>query len=172
MKKQWYKSLFKNYTKNKLRLLSIFWSLFIGIGAFWGSAMMFIDPSGKIWGMDLLLPYMQKLPWSDIFFQNFIFPGIALLLANGITNLVSFILICINHRYAALSAMICGVILMLWIIVQFLVFPFNFMSTLYFVFGLLQVLTGYGYLKVSGKAGMTNSKLKNNKRSIRMINKI
>jgi len=132
----------------KIRSISIFWSLFIGIGALCGSAMMFIEPTGKIWKMYLLLPYFQKLPWADIFFQNFIFPGIALLLANGITNFISFILICSKHRYAALSVMFCGIILMLWITVQFVIFPFNFMSTIYFVFGLLQTWTGYKYLKL------------------------
>ena len=36
-----------------------------------------------------------------------------------------------------------GVTLMLWIGVQFYVFPPNFMSTIYFVFGAAQVATGY-----------------------------
>jgi hypothetical protein len=136
-------------TLKKLRSISIFWSLFIGIGALWGSSMMFIDPSGKMWwDMDQLLPGIQKLPFADIFFQNFIFPGIALLIANGITNFVSFMLICKNHRYAALSVIVCGIILMLWIMVQFVIYPLNFMSIIYFVFGALQTLTGWGYLRV------------------------
>ena len=75
-----------NRFKN-IRSLSIFWSLFIGIGALWGSIMMFTDPLGKFFGMYPLLPGFQKLPFSDIFFQNFIFPGIALLLVTGMTNL-------------------------------------------------------------------------------------
>jgi hypothetical protein len=130
-----------------MRSISIFWSLFIGIGALVGSIMMFIEPTGKILEMYMMLPYFQKLPWADIFFQNFIFPGIALLLANGITNFISFILIYRKHRYAALSVMFCGIILILWIMVQFVIFPFNFMSTLYFIFGLLQFWTGYRYWK-------------------------
>ena len=128
-----------------LRSISIFWSLFIGIGALGGSTMMFIEPTGSIWSMYLMLPYFQKLPWADIFFQNFIFPGIALLLANGITNFISLILMGIKHRYAALSVIFCGIVLMLWITVQFVIFPLNFMSTLYFIFGLLQTWTGYRY---------------------------
>jgi len=131
----------------KIRSISIFWSLFIGIGALCGSTMMFIEPTGKIWEMYMLLPYFQKLPWTDIFFQNFIFPGIALLLANGIANFISFILIYTKHRYAPLSVMFCGIILMIWITIQFIIFPFNFMSTFYFIFGILQTWTGYGYWK-------------------------
>ena len=38
---------------------------------------------------------------------------------------------------------IFGVTLMLWICIQFYMFPFNFMSTAYFIFGLCQAITGY-----------------------------
>jgi uncharacterized Tic20 family protein len=106
---------------------------------------MFIEPTGKIWGMSAMLPDLQKLPFPELFFQNFIFPGIALLTVNGITNFISFILICKKHRIAGLSAMCCGIILMLWITIQFFIFEFNFMSTLYFIFGILQAWTGYKY---------------------------
>ena len=138
--------LMKNKTKNII-FLSKFWALFIGIGALFGSAMMFIDPSGQLFGMTLMLPDLQKLPFPEIFFQNFIFPGIALLCANGITNIISFVLICKKYRYAPHSVMACGVILMLWITIQFIIFDWNFMSTLYFVFGILQAWTGYRYWK-------------------------
>ena len=137
----------KMNTSNKTRNFSIFWSLFIGIGALLGSLMMFIDPSGEMWGMTPMLPSFQKLPYPEIFFQNFIFPGIALLLVNGVTNFISFILMYQRHRYATLSAMSCGIILILWITIQFFIFEFNFMSTLYFVFGILQFWTGYRYWK-------------------------
>ena len=143
-----HKELGEKIILKRLRSFSIFWSLFIGIGALGGSFMMFIDPSGKMWlNMDLLLPGIQKLPFSDIFFQNFIFPGIALLLVNGLTNFISFFFVCTKHRYAALSVMVCGIILMLWITIQFFIWSFNFMSNIYFIFGLLQAVTGYMYWK-------------------------
>ena len=129
----------------KARSFSIFWSLFIGIGALCGSAMMFVDPSGKMWEMDMLLKYLQQLPLSNIFFQNFIPSGIVLLLVNGITNFISFFFMIKKHRYAGLSVLFCGIILILWITVQFFVFPMNFMSMLYFIFGMIQALTGYRY---------------------------
>ena len=142
-----HKELTKKITLKKIRSISIFWSLFIGIGAIWGCMMMFIDPSGKIWGLDLLLPGFQKLPFSDIFFQNFIFPGIALLLVNGVTNFISLFLVYRKRRYAALSVMFCGIILMLWITLQFVIWTFNWLSNIYFVFGVLQAFTGYMYWK-------------------------
>jgi len=142
-----HKELTKKITLKRLRSFSIFWSLFIGIGALWGSIMMFTDPLGKFFGMYPLLPGFQKLPFSDIFFQNFIFPSIALLLVNGVTNFISFFLIYRKRPYAALSVLFCGIILMLWITLEFIIWDFNFLSNIYFVFGLLQALTGYMYWK-------------------------
>lgn len=41
------------------------------------------------------------------------------------------------------STGIFGVSLMAWICIQFAIFPLNFMSTIYFFFGLAQAATGY-----------------------------
>ena len=135
-------------TLKQLRNIQLFWGLFIGIGAYLGALMMFYDTSGAAFGMAPMLPFFQKLPFAEIFFQNFLFSGIALLIVNGLSNTISVILIFRKNKYAALSGMICGIILMLWIGMQFYVFPFNFMSTLYFVFGILQALNGWIYLRI------------------------
>lgn len=50
-----------------------FWTLFIGIGAVWGALMMWISPSGKMWGMEPILQFLQVLPFNEILFRNFIF---------------------------------------------------------------------------------------------------
>jgi len=136
-----------NPTLKLIRKIQLFWGFFIGIGAYLGAFMMIFEPSGKTFGMVGMLPVFQKLPFAEIFFQDFFFPGIALLIVNGLTNTISAILIFRQNRYAALSGMICGIILMLWISLQFYIFPLNFMSTLYFVFGILQAVNGWSYLK-------------------------
>ena len=129
-----------------LRNIQIFWSLFIGIGAYGGAFMMIAYPSG-IFEMGEMLPDIQKLPFAEILFQDLLFPGIALLVINGVTNTISAIFIFRGNKYAAFSGMICGIMLMLWISVQFYIFPLNFMSALYFVFGFLQAVNGLMYLK-------------------------
>ena len=134
----------------QIRNIQIFWSLFIGIGAYGGAFMMIAYPSG-IFGMNEMLPAFQKLPFAEILFQNLLFPGIALLIVNGLTNTISAVFIFRRSNYAAVSGMICGIILMLWIVVQFYIFPLNFMSTLYFVFGFLQAANGLLYLKQGKK---------------------
>lgn len=134
----------KRYEKSRKWL--IFWTLFIGIGAVGGSLMMFIDPTGKMFKMDEMLPYFQVLPFANALFQNFIFSGVMLLLVNGITNLVASVLLFKRKKIGVILGMTFGVTLMLWITIQFVIFPFNFMSTAYFIFGFLQFLTGYACL--------------------------
>ena len=127
----------------KARKWLLFWTLFIGIGAVGGSACMLFDPSGKLLGMDAMLPFFKKLPLADILFADFTFSGYALLIVNGLTNLTAAGLL-LGRRYAgAVCGCVFGVTLMLWICIQFYMFPFNFMSTAYFIFGLIQAITGY-----------------------------
>lgn len=120
----------------------IFWCLFIGIGAVAGSAAMLIAPDGSVLGMSGMLPYFQVLPFADVLFQNFLFSGIALLIVNGISNLTAAALLFQKKKTGIILGGIFGVTLMLWICIQFYIFPVNFMSTIYFIFGLIQAMTG------------------------------
>ena len=125
------------------RRILIFWTLFIGISAVAGAAAMLLDPSGKSMGMDAMLPYFQVLPFANRVFQDFVFSGWALLIVNGLTNLTAAGLLLAKKTSGDVLGGIFGVTLMLWILIQFVIFPFNFMSTAYFLFGLAQALTGY-----------------------------
>ena len=128
---------------NTERKISIFWTLFIGIGAVGGAVTMLVDPSGGLMGMDAMLPYFKKLPFADVLFTDFVFSGIALLIVNGITNLIAATLLFAKKKSGAVCSMIFGITLMLWICIQFYMFPLNFMSTSYFIFGLGQFTRNY-----------------------------
>lgn len=121
----------------------LFWTLFIGIGAVAGSSGMLLDPSGKAMGMDAMLPYFQVMPLAEYLFQDYVFSGIALLTVNGITNLTAAVLLLRRRKIGVTLGGVFGVTLMLWICIQFVIFPPNFMSTIYFVFGFCQAVTGY-----------------------------
>lgn len=81
----------------------LFWTLFIGIGAVGGASMMLLDPSGKAMGMDAMLPFFQVMPLAEYLYQDFLFPGIALLIVNGLTNLTAAVLLLLKKK--------CGVVL-------------------------------------------------------------
>lgn len=127
---------------NTARKVLIFWTLFVGIGAVAGAWGMLADPSGKALGMDAMLPYFQVLPFAESLFQNFVFSGIMLLVVNGLTNLVAACLLFANKKIGAILGGVFGITLMAWICIQFCILPFNFMSTIYFVFGVCQAIAG------------------------------
>ncbi|MBO4837406.1 MAG: hypothetical protein J5564_06900 [Clostridia bacterium] len=133
---------------NTARKLLIFWTLFIGIGAVAGGLSMIIDPSGKALHMDGMLPFFQVLPFADVLFQDFLFSGFALLIVNGLTNLTAAVLLLRRKKTGVILGGIFGITLMLWICIQFCIFPLNFMSSIYFVFGLCQAVTGFAAWKL------------------------
>ncbi len=102
-----------------MRTFQIIMTLFVGIGAVAGATMMWVDPTGKMWGMEPLLEMLRaKMPWPDVFFKDFIPSGYVLLALNGLPQLMAAILLIKRHRLAPYSVMICGSILMLWIILE------------------------------------------------------
>lgn len=135
-------------TCSLLRFFQLFWSFFIGIGALWGCVLMFFMPEFLVNGSTSLLVYMQVLPWPEVFFQSFTFPAICLFCANGLTNFIAIVLIFRRSKYGPLAGMLCGIVLMLWICVQFVIFPRNFLSITYFIFGALQAINGFAWYRV------------------------
>ena len=131
-----------------ISLILKFWTLFIGIGALIGAIMMWVDPSGKMWGLDWGLALLQqKMPFPDILFRNFIPSGFVLLTVNGITQYVAAYLLFKNSRLAPYFTLACGIILMSWIALEWYVWGFAFLSNIYFCFGLLEAATSIFAMK-------------------------
>ena len=128
---------------NKVRYVLLFWCLFIGIGALYGGSSMLMDPSGKLLHMDEMLPYFEVLPFSNILFKNYLFPGFSLIIVNGLSNISAAILLTRKKKLGIILGGTFGFTLMLWITIQFIIFPMNVLSISYFIFGLLQMITGY-----------------------------
>ena len=125
-----------------MRTLQKVLTLFIGIGAVAGAVMMWIDPTGQMWGGEPLLELLRaKMPWPDVFFKDFVLSGFVLLGLNGITQLVAAYLLFKNHRLAQHAVLACGIILMLWIVLEWWVWGFNTLSNIYFVLGLMETMT-------------------------------
>lgn len=124
------------------RGILIFWCLFIGVGAVGGAACMLLDPQGVRTGMAGLLPGLKKLPFADVLFRSLTFSGVALLCVNGIPNLVAAGLLFAGRKAGVVCGTVFGLTLMAWIAIQFVIFPANLLSDLYFDFGILQALTG------------------------------
>ena len=129
--------------------LEKFLTLFIAIGAVAGAVMMWIDPSGAMWvGQPLLELLRAKMPWPDVFFRNFIPSGFVLLALNGLTQFAAAYLLFKKHPLAQWAVLTCGIILMLWIVLEWWAWGFNAMSNLFFVLGLVEAVAAGVNLKI------------------------
>lgn len=93
----------------------------------------FLDPLYWDWSIVWVTLYAYWSYWngswdgpnssifSEILFQDLTFSGIALLIVNGITNIVASIFLFLNKKIGAILGGIFGVTLMLWICIQFYV---------------------------------------------------
>ena len=110
--------------------------------------MMWVDPTGNGWGGAPMLDLLRaKMPWPDVLFRDFIPSGFALLAVNGITQFAAAILLIKRHRLAQWAVLACGIILMLWIVLEWWVWGLNPISNIYFVFGLVETVTAIICLK-------------------------
>ena len=130
--------------KTFLKILTIF----IAIGAIGGAVMMWMDPTGVSWGGEPMLDLLRaKMPWPEIFFKDFIPSGYVLLAVNGLTQILAAIMLFKNHRYAYWVCFACGIILMLWIVVEWYVWGFVALSNIFFVLGLAETAAAYYCIK-------------------------
>jgi hypothetical protein len=110
--------------------------IFIGLGAVAGGLVMMLDPSGS--GMGFTIDLLQDSPFS-----SYLIPGLFLFLVNGVGSLLGSILTFIQYRYAGEIAIILGVIMITWIVIQVLIINYiHWMHPLYIGLGLLELFLG------------------------------
>ncbi|MBQ2531314.1 MAG: hypothetical protein II548_03380, partial [Bacteroidales bacterium] len=94
--------------KTFLKMLTIF----IAVGAVGGAVMMWKDPTGLSWGGESMLDLLRsKMPWPDVLFKNFIPSSYALLVVNGLPQLLAALMLFKNHPWAGHVTLVCGIIL-------------------------------------------------------------
>lgn len=120
----------------------LFLSAFIGLGAYWGAVMMWFAP--ELLGMNALLATLQySLPWLDGLLGSFVFPGVMLVLVNGVPNTVAFFVLRKDTHRGAWWQGLCGGLLLGWLAVQWVVFEANPLTTIYTVLGLAQLVLAW-----------------------------
>ena len=123
-------------------------TIFIAVGAVGGAVMMWMDPTGVSWGGEPMLDLLRaKMPWPDVLFKNFIPSGFALLAMNGLPQLLAALMLFNNHRCAYWACLACGIILMLWIILEWWIWGFVALSNIFFMLGLIETIVAAICLK-------------------------
>ncbi len=122
---------------NKLRIITIVLLIFLSISAFFGGILFLIAPDGA------LLQISPKLLAGSIF-KDYFYPGVILLVANGIIPVFIALTAIRKHKYYPVLCIAQGVILVIWITVealiikqiQFLQLIYNFMGIYFIVAGI------------------------------------
>ena len=129
-----------------LRILTIF----IAVGAVGGAVMMWIDPTGMSWGGEPMLDLLRaKMPWPGVLFKSFIPSGFALLAVNGLPQLLAALMLFKKHPWAYWACLVCGIILMLWIVLEWWIWGFVALSNIFFMLGLVETIVAAICLKQS-----------------------
>jgi len=93
------------------------------------------------WNDLMPLSIYDPFPFHDVFFTSHFWPGLALLLVNGVPNIVALVA---RHRGNTGSwatwSIIAGALLIAWTTTELLLIP-NGLSVFYFVLGVLQLIT-------------------------------
>lgn len=118
-------------------------AIFVAISAIGGFAMMMSDPEGVRTGTRPLMEMMaEAFPFASCLFSSVVPSALALLLVNGISNIISAWLLYTNHRLGQKSTLLCGVLLIIWTSVEIYAWGVNGLSVVYGGVGLAQVLFG------------------------------
>ena len=107
--------------------------------------MMLFGPDA--FGMEPMLKDLQKLPFDQVFFQSFAWPGFFLLLINGLPQVWAGALVLRRRPTAAWWVLACGIVLLGWLAIQWVVFSPNPMTTIYTLFALTEVVMGWQLLR-------------------------
>ena len=114
--------------------------LFIGVGALFGGGMML---SGlDAFGMGPMLEDLRKLPLKDVFFNDFTWPGVFLIMVNGLPQTMTAALLLLRRPIASKLVMVCAVLLAGWLAIQWLIFALNPLTTIYSLLAIGQFAMG------------------------------
>jgi len=96
------------------------------------------SPDGNLMQAGALLPVVQTMPLANVFFQDFLWIGIAMLLVLGIPNTVAAVLLIRKSEWQYRATLATGVLLLLWTGFELIFMP-NGLAIGYFVVGVVVV---------------------------------
>lgn len=123
-----------------MKRFSLFMNWFNGICApvcgLWMmlSALLDLPLSWNDW---MPLSIYDPFPFHDVFFTSHFWPGLALLLVNGVPNIAALVLKRRGDAAWHRACLIAGIMLLIWTITEMLIIP-NGLSAFYLVLGILQ----------------------------------
>lgn len=135
----------KNFKIKFLFVGLLVFQSFNGLSGLLGGFMLTNDPTGS--SLTMKQEWLLNTP-----FDNFLIPGIILLIVNGFGNVLGFIISIMKYRNYSIVGSLFGIIMMIWITTQVILIGYkDFLQPLYFSTGLLQAIFGYFNYKYNSK---------------------
>lgn len=103
------------------------------------------------WNDFMPLSIYDPFPLHDVFFTSHFWPGLALFLVNGVSNIVALVLRGKGETKWHRGCLAAGILLLCWTITEMLIIP-NGLSLFYFVLGTLQTLAAVAMIRNESRA--------------------
>lgn len=97
--------------------------------------LFIVSPDGSLMGFEPLIDVVRTLPLADVFFQDLLWIGIAMLLALGLPNLLASAMLLRRSPRQYRITLLAAVLLVLWCGFE-LLFMFNVAAVVYLMIGL------------------------------------
>lgn len=120
------------------RGLLIVVSIMNGVAGLVCGVLFIAGPDGHLMQAGALLPVIQGLPLASVFFRDFVWIGVAMLLVLGIPNSIAAVMLLRKNERQYLATLVAGALLVLWCGFE-LVFMLNALAVGYLIVGLVTV---------------------------------
>ena len=113
------------------------------------AVMLLLAPDGRFLGMGVLLPGIATFPLAGVFFQDFFWIGLVMLLALGLPNLVAAVMLARHSHGQYVATLVAGALLLLWCGFE-LIYMFNIAAVAFLAVGAFSVLASVLLLRPAG----------------------
>jgi len=116
-------------------------------------ALLLAQPDGRLLQLGATLPVLQRMPLADIFFRDFLWLGIAMIVALGIPNTVAAVMLFRRNQRQYVATLVAGVLLVAWCVFES-VYMFNAAAAGYFTVGALAIVASLWPMRPSAAQGI------------------
>jgi hypothetical protein len=101
--------------------------------------LLLAKPDGRFLQAGALLPLLRTFPLASVFFRDFAWIGVAMLLVLGGPNLIAAVMLVRQSEKQYVASLVAGVLLILWCSFE-LIYLFNPAAVGYFLVGAVYIL--------------------------------